>query len=173
LKKIFSYSREQVVEDRAVVQALRSKGFRLTSQRLAVIGVLLAADEHLTPAQVLAQGRGAHPGLGLTTVYRTLELLSELGYVRRIHLDEGCHAYACLREKEGHHLVCQACHRVVDFPCTGLTELVEETAERTGFTVEAHLLELVGLCPACQASDSTRGPEGAADGRPAPGQDVT
>jgi Fe2+ or Zn2+ uptake regulation protein len=160
------------VENTAVVQALRSRGFRLTSQRLAVISVLLETDEHLTPAQVLARGRRAQPGLGLTTVYRTLELLRESGYVRRIHLDEGCHAYACLREKEGHHLVCQTCHRVVDFPCTGLTELVEETAERTGFAVESHLLELVGLCPACQVSNSTPGPAGAADSGHVPGQDT-
>jgi len=143
------------VRDTAMGKTLRARGFRLTSQRLAIIRVLLEADEHLTPAEVLARGRGDYPRLGLTTVYRTLELLRESGHVRRIHLEEGCHAYACLQEKEGHHLVCQACHRVVGFPCTGLTDLVEEAAQRTGFSVESHLLELVGLCPACQEPDLT------------------
>jgi Fe2+ or Zn2+ uptake regulation protein len=135
-------------------QALRARGFRLTSQRLAIIKVLLETHEHLTPAEVLARGAGDCPGLGLTTVYRTLELLSELGHVQRVHLEEGCHAYARLQEEEGHHLVCQACHRVVGFPCTGLTDLVEETAQRTGFSVQSHLLELVGLCPDCQHGDT-------------------
>jgi Fe2+ or Zn2+ uptake regulation protein len=148
-----------LVRDTAMGKALRARGFRLTSQRLTIIRVLLEADEHLTPAEVLARGRGDCPGLGLTTVYRTLELLRESGHVRRVHLEEGCHAYACLQEKGGHHLVCRACHRVVVFPCTGLTDLVEETAERTGFSVQSHLLELVGLCPACQKSDSTPGDE--------------
>jgi Fur family ferric uptake transcriptional regulator len=139
-----------------MARALRARGLRLTSQRLAIIKVLLEADEHLTPAEVLDRGIGECPGLGLTTVYRTLELLRESGHVQRVHLEEGCHAYARLQEKEEHHLVCQACHRVVGFPCTGLTGLVEETAQRTGFSVESHLLELVGLCPECQEADAGR-----------------
>jgi Fur family ferric uptake transcriptional regulator len=131
-------------------RALRAHGYKLTGQRLAVVRVLQEAEEHLTASQVFERGRMLHPGLGLTTVYRTLELLSGMGLVRRIHLEEGCQAYASVREKEGHHLVCQRCHRVVEFPCTGLTGLIEETAQRTGFAVESHLLELVGLCPACR-----------------------
>ncbi len=142
------------MRDTAMGKGLRARGLRLTSQRLAIIKVLLEADEHLTPAEVLERGAGDCPGLGLTTVYRTLELLRKSGHVQRVHLEEGCHAYARLQEKEGHHLVCQGCHRVVGFPCTGLADLVDETAQRTGFSVESHLLELVGLCPACQESDS-------------------
>jgi Fe2+ or Zn2+ uptake regulation protein len=133
-----------------VATELRVHGHKLTGQRLAVVMVLGEADEHLTAAQVFERGRKIHSGLGLTTVYRTLDLLSGLGFVRRVHLEEGCQAYAPVREREGHHLVCQGCHRVVEFPCTGLTGLIEETARRTGFAVESHFLELVGLCPACQ-----------------------
>jgi Fur family ferric uptake transcriptional regulator len=144
------------VRDTAMARALRARGLRLTSQRLAIIKVLLEADEHLTPAEVLDRGIGECRGLGLTTVYRMLELLRESGHVQRVHLEEGCHAYARLEEKEEHHLVCQGCHRVVGFPCTGLTDLVEETAQRTGFSVESHLLELVGLCPECQEADAGR-----------------
>jgi Fur family ferric uptake transcriptional regulator len=154
LKNVFNKPEECGVEDRAIRRTLRARGFRLTSQRLAIISVLLEADEHLTPAEVLERGQRVCPGLGLTTVYRTLEVLRESGWVRRVHMDEGCQAYACLREKEAHHLVCQGCHRVVDFPCSGLTELVEETTRRTGFTVQSHLLELVGLCPDCQEADA-------------------
>lgn len=138
------------MRDTQVAQGLRARGCKLTPQRMAVIRVLSEATAHLTPAELLERGRKIHPRLGLTTVYRTLELLRELGFVRRVHLEEGCRAYARMSEKGGHLLVCQACHRVVDFPCTGLGELIEETAERTGFAVESHLLALVGLCPACQ-----------------------
>ncbi len=138
------------MRDAPMAQELRAHGYRLTQQRLAVLRVVHEASEHLTPGQVLERACRICPGLGLTTVYRALELLGELGLVGRIHLDEGCHAYAQLRERGGHHLVCQGCHRVVDFPCAGLSELIEETAQRTGFAVESHLLELVGTCPACQ-----------------------
>jgi Fe2+ or Zn2+ uptake regulation protein len=154
LKIVFNKAQECGVEDKAIRRALRARGFRLTSQRLAIIRVLLEADEHLTPAEVLERGQRVCPGLGLTTAYRTLEVLRESGWVRRVHLDEGCQAYAFLREKEAHHLVCQGCHRVVDFPCTGLREIVEETTRRTGFTVQSHLLELVGLCPDCRVDDA-------------------
>ncbi len=138
------------MRDTQVAEGLRARGFKLTPQRMAVIRVLLEARAHLTPAEVLERGREICPRLGLTTVYRTLELLRELGFARRVHLDEGCHAYAGMSDREGHLLVCQACHRVVGFPCTGLGELIEDTAKRTGFVVESHLLALVGLCPACR-----------------------
>ncbi len=133
-----------------MARALRAHGYKLTPQRLAVLQVIQEGDEHLTPAQVLERGCTIYPGLGFTTVYRTLDLLSELGFVRRVHLGGGCHAYARVEEINGHHLVCQGCHRVVDFPCFGLSELTEEMGRRTGFIVESHLLELVGLCPTCQ-----------------------
>jgi Fe2+ or Zn2+ uptake regulation protein len=138
------------VRDTQVAQALRDRGCKVTPQRLAIARVLSEGTAPVSPAEALERGREIYPELGLTTVYRTLELFLELGFVRRVHLDEGCRAYAQAREKEGHHLVCQACHRVVDFPCTGLGELIEGTARRTGFAVESHLLALVGLCPACQ-----------------------
>ena len=133
-----------------MAKGLRVHGYKLTPQRLAIVRVLREAGEHLTPAEVCKRARGNHVRLGLTTVYRTLEILSDLGFVRRIHQEGRCQAYALVREREGHHLVCQSCHRVVDFPCTGLTELIDETVQRTGFSVESHLLELVGFCPACQ-----------------------
>lgn len=133
-----------------MVQSLRAHGHKLTPQRLAVVQVVREGNERLTPAEVLERGRRIYPGLGLTTVYRTLELLSDLGFVRRVHLEEACHAYARVEEINGHHLVCQSCRRVVDFPSLGLHGLMEEMGRRTGYVVESHLLELVGLCPACQ-----------------------
>jgi len=135
-----------------MAQAVRAHGYKLTPQRLAVLKVVHEGDEHLTPAEVLERGCRIHPGLGLTTVYRTLELLSELGFVRRVHQEKGCSAYVRVKEKDGHSLVCHGCHRVVDFPCFGLEELIEEMGRRTGFAVESHLLELVGLCPTCQGN---------------------
>lgn len=150
------------MREREMAHGLRARGYKLTAQRLAILKVIQEADGHLTPAEVLKEGTMFYPRLGLTTVYRTLELLSDLGFVRRVHLKEGCNAYAQAKERDGHHLVCQSCHRVVDFPCFGLEELVREMGQRTGFSVESHLLELAGLCPTCQeasvASEQGVGP---------------
>jgi len=138
------------MRDTEMTRALRTHGYKLTPQRLAVLKVIQDGFEHVTPAEVLERAGRMYPKLGLTTVYRTLQVLSELGFVRRVHLEEGCEAFASSRDREGHYLVCQGCHRVVEFPCTGLTGLIAQTARRTGFAVESHLLELVGFCPACQ-----------------------
>jgi Fur family ferric uptake transcriptional regulator len=150
MKSLFNYDQKHDLRETKMARGLRANGYKLTPQRLAVLQVIQGGNEHLTPAEVLERGRGIYPRLGLTTVYRTLDLLSELGFVRRVHVEEGCHGYARAEERDGHHLVCQNCHRVVDFPCFGLGELIEELGRRTGFAVESHLLELGGLCPICQ-----------------------
>jgi Fe2+ or Zn2+ uptake regulation protein len=150
MKKFFNYEEECQLRDAGIARRLRAHGYRLTPQRLAVLKVIQEGNEHLTPAEVLEKGCRIYPKLGLTTVYRTLELLREVGFARRVHLEKGCHAYARVKERNGHHLVCHSCRRVVDFPCFGMEELAEEMGRRTGFVVESHLLELVGLCPTCQ-----------------------
>lgn len=142
------------MHDQETAQTLRKHGYKLTAQRLAVLKVMERRDEHLTATEVLERACKIYPNLGLTTVYRTLDLLSELGLVRRVHHEKGCRAYARAEEIDGHYLICRACNRVVDFPCCGLENLIQETTRRTGFSVESHLLELVGLCPACQKTES-------------------
>jgi Fur family ferric uptake transcriptional regulator len=143
--------------ERDMAHGLRERGYKLTAQRRAILKVVQEANGHLTPAEVLHRGTTFYPGLGLTTVYRTLELLSDLGFVRRVHLKEGCNAYVQAKERDGHHMVCQSCHRVIDFPCFGLQDLVDAMARSTGFVVESHLLELAGLCPACQEAGVASG----------------
>jgi Fur family ferric uptake transcriptional regulator len=132
-------------------QRLRQDGSRLTRPRRAVAHVMAEAESVLTPEDVHARAASACPGIGLVTVYRTLDLLAELGYVSRVHLEANCHGYARRDLDHGHHVICRRCQTVVEFPGTeDLSPLVRRVARRTGFRVEGHLLELVGLCPSCQ-----------------------
>jgi Fur family ferric uptake transcriptional regulator len=113
--------------------------------------VVARAEAALTAAEIHRLARDCYPRTGLVTVYRTLSLLIELGLVRRLRTEEGDQVY--LRadlHQPGHHLICRSCHRAVEFPCTGLEEVVEEVERQTGFTVQDHWLELFGLCPACR-----------------------
>jgi Fe2+ or Zn2+ uptake regulation protein len=90
--------------------------------------------------------------VGLVTVYRTLALLTELGFVSRIHLEDGCHGYARSRLGHSHHLVCRRCQQAVEFPgIEDMEHFIGQLEQRTGFIVEDHMLELLGLCPSCQA----------------------
>lgn len=137
-----------------MAHTLRQAGYRLTMPRLAVLQVLEESDEGLGPKEVHQQGKMICASLGLVTVYRTLELLAELGLVRRVHSEQNCHGYASAGT-DRHHLICQGCHRVVEFPCDGLGGLTEAVRRQTGYTITGHLLELSGLCPNCQRNRTT------------------
>lgn len=132
-----------------MASALRQAGYRLTQPRRAVLQVLEEHDEGLSPDEVYRQGKAICPSLGLVTVYRTLDLLAELGLVRRVHSEHRCHSYA-RAGTDRHYLVCQRCHRVTEFPCERLFGLIEAVRHRTGYTITGHLLELSGLCPDCR-----------------------
>jgi Fe2+ or Zn2+ uptake regulation protein len=134
------------------IQLLRDAGFRLTRSRLAVLQVMAAADGVLDANAIHQLGRQHHPGLGRVSVYRALDLLSDLNLVRQVHGEEDCQGYARAEEAEGHYLICQRCGLVEEFPCPGLDDLLSSVARRSGFVVREHLLQLEGLCSACRPS---------------------
>ena len=134
-----------------IARALRQAGYRLTQPRLAILQVLQENNGYLSPAEIHERGRALCPSLGLVTVYRTLEMLDKLGLARRVHGQGNCHGYARANSASGHYLVCHQCGQVNEFPCEGMKEIIETVQQQSGFIVEEHLLELVGLCPACQS----------------------
>ena len=133
-----------------IIQQLSQAGYRVTQPRRAVIRALLQEPGHPSPAQVHVRARQECSHVGLVTVYRTLELLSELGCVRRIHTAKGCHGYALASHGHYHHIVCRLCGETVEFEGCDLGPLLAQVSEETGYTVEDHLLELIGLCSSCQ-----------------------
>jgi Fur family ferric uptake transcriptional regulator len=134
----------------AVFDQLSRSGYRVTRPRRAVVQALLEDEGHQSPAEVCIRARAHYPGIGLVTVYRTLELLAELGLVRRIHAGNGCHDYAIASHGHRHHLICRCCGAAIEFDGCDLSPLFDKIGESTGYRVDEHLLELVGLCPACQ-----------------------
>lgn len=132
-------------------RALRQAGCRVTEPRRAIARILAQSDSWLRPEEIHQRARDLYPRLGLVTVYRTLSLFEQLGFVRRIHLEDGCHGYASSELAHGHHLVCRNCQQAVEFGgLDGLAPQLDQLAQRTGFIIEDHMLELLGLCPQCQ-----------------------
>ena len=129
---------------------LSEQGYKLTRQRKAVVEVVTQAHTHLSAADVFARAHRMCPDLGLTTVYRTLEILEQMGVIRRMHLDDGCEGFAPAAAEHGHHLICSHCQETIEFEDCNLNALLKRVSEQTGFTVEQHWLELVGVCPRCQ-----------------------
>ncbi len=129
---------------------LSEQGYKLTRQRRAVVEVVTRAHTRFSAADILTKAQRTCPDLGLTTVYRTLEILEELGAIRRVHLDDGCEGFAPASAEHGHHLICSRCQETIEFEDCNLSTLLRRVSEQTGFTIQQHWLELVGLCPKCQ-----------------------
>jgi Fur family ferric uptake transcriptional regulator len=134
----------------ALQAGLRENKRKLTRPRQAVLDIIAKADRHLTAAEIYRRARNRFPHLGLTTVYRTLDLLVELGYIQRVHFAEGCHSYAAIARPHGHHLVCSQCGRAEEFEDCDLQSLMETLKAKTGYAIDLHVLELMGRCPSCQ-----------------------
>ncbi len=129
---------------------LRQGQHKLTRPRQVILDVISEASGHLAPAVICSRARERYPQLGLATVYRTLDLLVELGCIQRVHGEDGCHSYAAAPRPHGHHLVCSRCGRAEEFADCDLDALVQALQSRTGYRIDGHLLELFGRCPACQ-----------------------
>jgi Fur family ferric uptake transcriptional regulator len=149
MKEVFNKIGANTMEE--VGGKLQDAGYRLTEPRKAIIQALAEANDWLRPEEVLAQARRYWQPLGLVTVYRTVALLTELGYLKRVHLEDRCVGVVRSELVHGHHLLCRTCHQAVEFPGTeDLSPLFDRIAQDTGFRIEHHMLELVGLCPSCQ-----------------------
>lgn len=144
---------------------LRQSRHKLTRPRRAVLEVVAAAEQHLTPAEVYERAKAKYPKLGLTTVYRTLEILVRLGYVQRVHCEDGCRSYVTKARPHGHHLLCSYCGETREFTDCDLEPLAGSLQAKTGYEIEQHILQMIGRCPACQEQEQAPGPEGARPGK--------
>jgi len=140
--------------EKKISAILRQQGYKLTPQRRAVLNAIALNSDHLTPAEIYDRVRREHPGIGLVTVYRTLDILASLGLICEVHSGGNCRSYLMRRPQEHHHhLICSDCGTVADFTDCDLSELEQRLSQETGFEIAGHLLELSGRCHSCQ-SDS-------------------
>jgi Fur family peroxide stress response transcriptional regulator len=133
-----------------MMAGLRAAGHRLTPQRLAVVRALVGSPSHPSADQVYSAVVAEHPGIGLATIYNTLELLQSLGQVMPLDFGEGRKRYDARRPEPHAHLICAACGRVEDVDGLDLAGLPVQVASRTGYQVLEHRFDLRGLCPTCQ-----------------------
>jgi Fur family ferric uptake transcriptional regulator len=122
-----------------------------TRQGSAVLRSLDASDGFRTAQQIHGDLRAAGDGIGLTTVYRHLQLLADDGEVDALQLDGGEVAYRrCASGHHHHHLVCRKCGRSVEVECPDVGSWAQSVAGDAGFSDPTHRVEVFGLCAACQ-----------------------
>jgi len=129
---------------------LQTNGYRLTAARRAVVEIVAASPRALTPVEVHAAARKRARGLGLVSVYRTLDKLETLGLIQRVHQPQGCQAFIATGNTHEHLLICSSCGSVVHFSGDDLETLFRSIARQTGYTVKEHWLQLFGLCETCR-----------------------
>ena len=120
-----------------------------TKQRDQILGAFLEARGHVTSEELYQRVREQNPGIGYTTVYRTMKLLAEAGLAVERHFDDGVTRYEI--EHEHHdHLVCLRCGRIIEFECQEIEVAQAEVAERHRFEILRHRHELYGHCAECR-----------------------
>lgn len=135
-------------DDFSEISWLREQGYRLTPQRLAILGVLRNAQGHLTPAEVYQQVAQDIPGLTEATVYRTLNFLAEQGLVLVAHLGRGHLVYE-YAEHDHHHLICKECGEMREIDHLELTGLYQQFLNNTGYQINTIHATFFGHCPQC------------------------
>jgi Fur family transcriptional regulator, ferric uptake regulator len=139
-----------------VSAALADRGLRLTRQRRAVLDAIAAAPSSLTATQVYDAARAGCPELGLTTVYRTLDVLADIGALRRVHGQDHCESFVPAGAEHGHTVVCSGCGRVTEFTACDMRGIADAASQETGYHITGHFLQLSGLCAGCAARGRSR-----------------
>jgi len=137
-----------MVSDSSLAEVLRARGLRLTAQRQLVLEAVYDLG-HATPEQVHTAVREVAAGVNITTIYRTLELLEELGLVTHTHLSHGSPTYHAAGGHQHVHLVCRTCGEVTEMDPAVLQPLVSRLADERGFAVDVGHVALFGVCGAC------------------------
>jgi Fur family transcriptional regulator, ferric uptake regulator len=138
---------------------LQNDGYRLTNSREAVIQVLSNSQKHLSIEEIFLETKKIHSNAGIASIYRTLDLLVELGFVHKLEFGEGKARYEIINQNNKninhHHLVCTKCGLIIDYD-----ELLDEeieTSKRTvnklekqyEFTIQKHNIQYFGICKNC------------------------
>jgi len=132
---------------------------RWTIPREEIFNILVRTQEHMSAKEIYASLHRSHPEIGLTTVYRTLELLSKAGLVRRVFAGDGQVRFEYKKGDHSdhhHHLICTVCGKIMnyrDFEKEEL-DLVRKTEDilsrKHGFLIRDHNIEFLGLCKDCR-----------------------
>ncbi len=137
--------------DDEALELLRAHRKRITPQRRLLVQVIRQGEGHLDADEVYRLAREKDPTISLSTVYRNLNMLKELGLVSEVHLDQEHHHYELKDAKEHYHLICSSCDKVIEFDSPLVRELGNQVGEERDFLIERAHIDLVGLCAKCRA----------------------
>lgn len=144
-----------------ILERIQEHGLRVTRPRRLIVRSVLSQTGPFSAEELWSQLQSDGHAAGRATVFRTLDLLVDLGVLDRVHDPSGLHRYVLAGTGHRHHVVCSRCGAVADFNGCNVEELITAAVSQTGFQINGHWLELFGICATCQqASAVTRSPAG-------------
>jgi Fur family peroxide stress response transcriptional regulator len=136
-----------------MIEKLRGVDSRITPQRLAVLKILAESKGHPSVEDIFKQVKPNFPTTSLATIYKTVNLLKEIGEVVELDFSEQGNRYDGNRPYPHPHLICTKCKTVMDPDVETLTDLSQELAKKTGYHIESHRVDFFGVCPRCQRTN--------------------
>lgn len=131
---------------------LRGRGMRMTSQRQLILDAVCELG-HSTPEDVFSHVHQHHSGVNITTVYRALEVLEQIGLVQHSHVGHGPPTYHASDNADHVHVRCHGCGQVASYPLSLLADVAAQLKRETGLRLDAAHVALSGLCATCQNED--------------------
>lgn len=132
-----------------IVEDLRRNGYRLTPQREAVLEILCMHEGHLSADEIIARVRKRYPYINKSAIYRTLDLLVELGWVNPTDLGSKCMTYEWHRDPHHHHLICQKCGKITRIEADVFASVEKTLREQYSFIPHLDHFAIFGLCREC------------------------
>jgi len=142
------------LSETVILELLQEHGLRLTKPRKSIVAEVRRRARSFTAEELYRDLVERQPGIGRATVFRTLDVLAQLGVLDRVHLPDGCHSYVLGqgRERHYHHLICSTCGVVVPFEGCTIEPLLLNLGAATEFEISGHMLEVFGVCGTCRAA---------------------
>jgi Fur family peroxide stress response transcriptional regulator len=137
-----------------LITKLKTRGYRLTPQRIAILKILAASTGHPSVDQVYESVRVDFPTTSLATVYKTVSLLKDLGEILELGFGNDGNRYDGNKPYPHPHLICVKCKKIIDSEVVALGELSQQLAQMTGFQITGHRLDFHGICPQCQEQEN-------------------
>jgi Fur family ferric uptake transcriptional regulator len=141
-------------------RGLRGRGYRFTVPRKAILQALSNSDDHLSAEDIYMTVHEMYPAIGLTTVYRTLDILVQMGVVFKFDFGDGRARYELMdhfsNKTHHHHLICTSCKTIIDYDdfLNEELDLINKTetalAARHNFKIQGHMMQFYGICERCR-----------------------
>ncbi|OPY21577.1 MAG: ferric uptake regulator [Methanomethylovorans sp. PtaU1.Bin093] len=140
--------------DKKIISTFRENNLKVTPQRIAIAKYVLNNSEHPTAKRIYQEIRMAHPTVSVATIYATLKVLKEIGFIQELNLPDGQSRFDPNLEPHA-HLICEKCGDITDWEDPLLSELVSNISNDAHFIVSASGLNLNGVCRKCQEDENT------------------